>query len=249
MIPCCATSVLRSGFGGTLCRVNSLSDMPEVPGDRSAAVARSSRRGLRRPVLLGALAALFLICCGPLAVGAVDLNALVYPPLPAVNMPNVEEITLDNGLRLYLLVDRSLPLLQGVVRVHGGGYLDPADKIGLGEICGRLMRIGGVILAAFIIFHILHFTTGQLHPAFSKGGAYGNVVLGFKVWWVAVFYIVAMSFLGLHLYHGVWAGARTLGLAKPSPTPMQRRLALGLAVIIWAGFIAVPVGVLLGIVD
>lgn len=116
-------------------------------------------------------------------------------------------------------------------------------------LASRLMRIGGVILAAFIIFHILHFTTGQLHPAFVKGLAYGNVVLGFKVWWVALFYIVAMSFLGLHLYHGVWAGARTLGLTKPNPQPMQRTLALGLAIIIWAGFIAVPLGVLFGIVD
>jgi succinate dehydrogenase / fumarate reductase cytochrome b subunit len=127
------------------------------------------------------------------------------------------------------------------------GYAKQVPQVS--TLASRVMRIGGVILAAFIIFHILHFTTGQLHPAFSKGGAYGNVVLGFKVWWVAVFYIVAMSFLGLHLYHGVWAGARTLGLAKPSPTPMQRSLALGLAIIIWAGFIAVPLGVLFGIVD
>lgn len=116
-------------------------------------------------------------------------------------------------------------------------------------LASRTMRVGGVILAAFLIFHILHFTTGQLHPAFSKTGAYGNVVIGFQVWWVALFYIVAMSFLGLHLFHGVWAGFRTLGVAKPNPMPLERKLALGAAVIIWAGFIAVPLGVLLGIVN
>ena len=127
------------------------------------------------------------------------------------------------------------------------GYVKMEPQIS--TLASRTMRVGGVILAAFLIFHILHFTTGQLHPAFSKGGAYGNVVLGFKVWWVAVFYIVAMSFFGLHLYHGIWAGARTLGVAKPNPMPMERKLALGAAVIIWAGFIAVPIGVLLGIVD
>ncbi len=113
----------------------------------------------------------------------------------------------------------------------------------------RTMRVGGVLLAVFLVFHILHFTTGQLHPAFSKGGAYGNVVIGFGNVWVAIFYIVAMTFFGLHLYHGVWAGVRTLGVAKPNPNPMERKLALGLAIIVWAGFIAVPVGVLLGIVD
>jgi succinate dehydrogenase / fumarate reductase cytochrome b subunit len=116
-------------------------------------------------------------------------------------------------------------------------------------LASRTMRVGGVILAAFLIFHILHFTTGQLHPAFSKTGAYGNVVIGFQVWWVTLFYIVAMSFLGLHLFHGVWAGFRTLGVAKPNPMPLERKLALGAAVIIWAGFIAVPLGVLLGIVN
>ena len=113
----------------------------------------------------------------------------------------------------------------------------------------RTMRVGGIILALFLIYHILHFTTGTLHPAFSRGGAYGNVVLGFERVWVAVFYIVAMSFFGLHLYHGVWAAFRTLGVAKPNPMPLERKLALGLAVITWAGFIAVPIGVLLGLVD
>lgn len=113
----------------------------------------------------------------------------------------------------------------------------------------RTMRVGGIILALFLIYHILHFTTGTLHPAFSRGGAYGNVVLGFERVWVAIFYIVAMSFFGLHLYHGVWAAFRTLGVAKPNPMPLERKLALGLAVITWAGFIAVPIGVLLGLVD
>lgn len=113
----------------------------------------------------------------------------------------------------------------------------------------RTMRVGGIILALFLIYHILHFTTGTLHPAFSRGGAYGNVVLGFERAWVAIFYIVAMSFFGLHLYHGVWAAFRTLGVAKPNPMPLERKLALGLAVITWAGFIAVPIGVLLGLVD
>lgn len=116
-------------------------------------------------------------------------------------------------------------------------------------LASRTMRVGGVILALFLIYHILHFTTGQLHPAFSKGGAYGNVVLGFRAWWVGLFYIVAMSFFGLHLYHGVWAGFRTLGVAKPNPMPLERKLALGVAIVVWAGFIIVPIGVMLGIVN
>jgi succinate dehydrogenase / fumarate reductase, cytochrome b subunit len=119
----------------------------------------------------------------------------------------------------------------------------------IATLASRTMRWGGVVLAVFLVFHILHFTTGQLHPAFSKGGAYGNVVLGFKVWWVTAFYVIAMSLFGLHLYHGVWAGFRTLGVAKPNPMPMERKLALGVAIVTWAGFIIVPIAVALGIVD
>lgn len=151
---------------------------------------------------------------------------------------------------LALAVLHIIASLQLTARARAARPADYAKRVPqVSTLASRLMRVGGIIIAAFLIFHILHFTTGHLHPAFSKGGAYGNVVLGFKVWWVAIFYIVAMSFFGLHLYHGVWAGFRSLGVAKPNPKPMERKLALYAAIIIWAGFIAVPLGVLLGIVD
>ena len=76
-------------------------------------------------------------------VRAVNLDSLVYPPLNPVTIPEIEEIQLANGLRLYLLADKTLPLIQASVRIHGGSYLDPVDKIGLAEICGSLMRSGG----------------------------------------------------------------------------------------------------------
>jgi succinate dehydrogenase / fumarate reductase, cytochrome b subunit len=116
-------------------------------------------------------------------------------------------------------------------------------------LASRTLRLGGVVLALFIVFHLLHFTTGDLHPQFSPHGVYGNVILGFRVWWVSLFYIVAMAALGLHLYHGAWAGFRTLGLAKASPTPIQRKLALAVAVVVWAGFTVIPVAVMLGILS
>ncbi|MEX2181215.1 MAG: succinate dehydrogenase cytochrome b subunit [Gemmatimonadaceae bacterium] len=116
-------------------------------------------------------------------------------------------------------------------------------------IASRTMRVGGVVLALFIVYHLMHFTVGAWHPAFSRGGAYGNVILGFESWWVSLFYIVAMAFLGLHLFHGVWSGFRTLGIAKPSPAPLERRIALAVAITVWAGFTVIPVAVLLGILD
>lgn len=114
-------------------------------------------------------------------------------------------------------------------------------------IASRTMRLGGVLLAAFLIFHLLHFTTGTLHPAFSHTGVYGNVIIGFRSPWVVLFYLAAMAALGLHLFHGAWSGFRTLGLAKDSPTPLHRRIALWLAVGVWAGFTVIPVAVFLEI--
>lgn len=116
-------------------------------------------------------------------------------------------------------------------------------------LASKTMRVGGVILALFIVYHIGHFTVGTFHPAFSHTGVYGNVIIGFQTWWVVLFYVVAMAFLGLHLFHGFWAGFRTLGLQKRSASPIQRSAALWVAVLVWAGFTAIPVAVLLGILN
>jgi succinate dehydrogenase / fumarate reductase cytochrome b subunit len=113
----------------------------------------------------------------------------------------------------------------------------------------RTMRWGGVLLAVFIIYHLGHFTTGAFHPAFSPHGAYGNVILGFRSLPVVLFYLVAMVSLGFHLFHGAWAGFRTLGLSKPSPQPIHRTLALWLAVAVWAGLSVIPLAVYLGFID
>jgi len=120
----------------------------------------------------------------------------------------------------------------------------------------RTMRWGGVLLVVFIILHILHFTTGQVDPARSYGrtdaaghrDVYGNLVASFHIWWVAAFYVLAMIFLGLHLYHGAWSSVRTLGYAKASPRPLHRRVALVIAALVWLGFTIVPLGVLAGII-
>jgi succinate dehydrogenase / fumarate reductase, cytochrome b subunit len=125
-------------------------------------------------------------------------------------------------------------------------------------LASRTMRWGGVLLLVFIVFHILHFTTGTLfpvasspdamYPVFSEHDVYGNVISAFRNPWVTLFYVVAMLFLLLHLFHGAWSSVRTLGLTKPSPDPMQRRVSTLIAVVVWLGFTAVPVAVLLGVI-
>jgi succinate dehydrogenase / fumarate reductase cytochrome b subunit len=117
-------------------------------------------------------------------------------------------------------------------------------------IASRTMRWGGALLLIFIVVHILHFTTGNIRPAgvFSTEDVYANVVTSFRIWWVALFYVVAMIALGLHLFHGAWSSVRSIGVSPASPRPLHRRLSLVIAVFVWAAFTAVPVAVFSGIV-
>jgi|SRR5277367_1826242 len=111
------------------------------------------------------------------------------------------------------------------------------------------MRWGGVLLLVFIIFHLLHFTSGVV--GFAPGqyqdlAVYQNVVAGFSIWYVSVFYILAMAALCLHLDHGIWSGLQTLGW---STTRNQRKLKILsrlIALVIFIGFISVPISVMAG---
>ncbi|MFL5638437.1 MAG: succinate dehydrogenase cytochrome b subunit [Gemmatimonadaceae bacterium] len=112
-------------------------------------------------------------------------------------------------------------------------------------VASRTMRWGGALLFIFIALHILHFTTGTLRPAgvYTPADVYTNVVTSFRIWWVALLYVIAMLALGLHLLHGTWSSVRSIGISPPSPQPLQKRLSLVIALLIWAAFAAVPVAV------
>jgi succinate dehydrogenase / fumarate reductase cytochrome b subunit len=115
-------------------------------------------------------------------------------------------------------------------------------------LASRTIRWGGAFLLAFIVFHILHFTTLSVFPTYSHTDVYGNVVHGFRIWWVVLIYVAAMLFLGLHLYHGTWSALRTIGATRPSPNPLRRRLAALVAAVVTAGFIAIVLAVFTGVI-
>jgi succinate dehydrogenase / fumarate reductase cytochrome b subunit len=114
-------------------------------------------------------------------------------------------------------------------------------------LASRTIRWGGVLILVFLVYHILHFTLGTVHPGFVEGDPYHNVASGFGNPLVVVFYELAMAAVGLHLYHGVWSSGRSLGTSPPSPQPLRRQLALVLAGLVWAGFAVIPLAVYAGI--
>lgn len=112
----------------------------------------------------------------------------------------------------------------------------------------RTMRWSGVVLLGFIVFHLLHLTTGQAHPAFIPGDAYANFVTGFKAPAASAFYVVAQLCLGLHLWHGVWSVTQTLGLVHPRYNTCRRAFASVLTVLVVGVNISYPLAVLAGVI-
>lgn len=112
----------------------------------------------------------------------------------------------------------------------------------------RTMLWSGPIIAAFVIFHVLHLTTGSV-PGLEvrELQPYYNVISGFQHPWVSIFYIVAMALLGMHLYHGLWSMFQSLGIAHPRYTPAFKRFAAIFALFISLGNISIPVAVMTGI--
>lgn len=115
----------------------------------------------------------------------------------------------------------------------------------------RTMYWSGPIILAFVIYHLLHLTAGVVHPGgtFTPGDPYHNVVAGFQVWYVSAWYIFSMILLGLHIRHGAWSMFQSVGMNHPRHTPVLKKAATILAVLIVIGYISIPVSVMLGLVD
>jgi succinate dehydrogenase / fumarate reductase, cytochrome b subunit len=163
----------------------------------------------------------------------------------------IVRIALIVSVILHVLMAYQLTMLSRAGRPIEYRHKQPQ----VSTLASRTMKWGGVLLLVFIIVHILHFTTEQVDPAGWRGmtdrdghrDVYGNIVASFRIWWVSAFYIIAMIALGLHLFHGAWSSVRTLGYAKPTANPLQRRIALAVAALIWLGFTIVPVAVIVGV--
>jgi succinate dehydrogenase / fumarate reductase cytochrome b subunit len=184
-------------------------------------------------------------------------NLLVFRGSAAIN--SYSHFLKSTGELLWAL--RVLLLLAVVLHVIGAIQLTrqsrAARPIGYAKresqvatVASRTMRWGGALLLIFIVVHILHFTTGNISPAgvFSSEDVYANVVTSFRIWWVALFYVVAMIALGLHLFHGAWSSVRSIGVSPASPQPLHRKLSLVIAVFVWAAFTSIPIAVFSGIV-
>ena len=154
------------------------------------------------------------------------------------------------GVRTLLLVSVSLHIAASVQltalkrKARPVGYRKKTSVDS--SYASRTMMWSGPILAAFIVYHLLHFTLGTVHPSFEEGHVYDNVIAGFRVIPVSIAYIVAMILLGMHLNHGVWSMFQSLGVGHPRYSAALRRFANLFSVLVTLGFISIPIAVLAG---
>jgi succinate dehydrogenase / fumarate reductase cytochrome b subunit len=167
-------------------------------------------------------------------------GALLHGPLAEVTL--AIRIVLLVSVVAHVVAAWQLTRLDRAARPVAYGRTEPQTA----TIASRSLRVGGVLLLVFIVYHLLHLTTGDVHPDFVPGDVYHNLVTGLRRPVVAAFYLVAMAALGLHLYHGMWSSLRSLGIARPKPNPLHRPVAQVIAVVVWLGFSVIPVAVLVG---
>jgi len=173
--------------------------------------------------------------------------------LREVGMPGVSYGQLLWLVRIFLLVCVALHITAAVQLTRMSRAARPIGYTTKRDIettwGARTMRWGGVLLVAFIVFHLLHFTGGVVGfgaGQFKDLAVYQNVVAGFAVWPIAIFYIVAMGALCLHLDHGIWSMLQTLGWNTARNEATLQTISRVIAIVVFLGFTSVPVAVMTG---
>ena len=113
-----------------------------------------------------------------------------------------------------------------------------------------IMVWSGLTILAFVIFHILHFTVrvDANLAEIAKESPHAMVIAGFQNWLVVLFYVIAMTLLCSHLAHGTASIFQTLGLRSAKTAGPIQILSNAYALVIWAGFISIPLAIAFGIV-
>jgi succinate dehydrogenase / fumarate reductase, cytochrome b subunit len=148
------------------------------------------------------------------------------------------------ALGLHVWAAASLTVADRAARPVRYREFEPRES----TYASRTMRWSGVLLFAFVVYHLLDLTFGTVNPSFQSGNVFHNVVASFRVVPVALLYVVAMLLLWLHLRHGMWSMLRTLGLGHPRYERMAQRLAALFATVVVAGNVSFPLAVLFGFV-
>lgn len=165
------------------------------------------------------------------------------PLLPAMMGLWIARLVLLGALILHVVTVAQLAMLSAEARPVG--YVKTNRRAA--SLPALWMMFSGGLILVFVIFHILHFTTGTIEIGeFTHGYVYNNLAKSFANPLVAIGYSLVMIVLGFHLNHGIWSLFQTLGLDNPDRNKQLRILSTGITLAIVLGFMAVPLAFMSG---
>jgi len=176
---------------------------------------------------------------------AESLRTLLYPIFPKEGVLWLFRVGLMAMTVIHIWSATVLALRNRKAR--GTIRYEKKREYAAANYASRTMLWGGVLIAMFVIYHLADLTIGSANPDYVAGNVYDNVVYSFERWPVAVFYLITMCFLALHIYHGAWSLFQSLGLANPRYDTWRRWLAVALALAVLIGNSSIPIAVQLGI--
>ncbi|NLT29786.1 MAG: succinate dehydrogenase cytochrome b subunit [Propionibacterium sp.] len=182
------------------------------------------------------------------------LREAFYPILPHKGLLWILRVVLVVSVLLHMW--SAFTLWSRDNKATGGGRRYASSRASKGlqrSFASRTLRWGGVIIALFVIFHILHFTAYIIRPGgMPTDTPYDRVMIGYSPenWWITLIYVVALIMLLFHLRHGIWSALTTLG----ANTSVKARktmdvIAWVVSIVIIGGFLLTPIAVLTGIVS
>jgi succinate dehydrogenase / fumarate reductase cytochrome b subunit len=168
------------------------------------------------------------------------LREIGEPALPRATMLWAARILLLVAVAVHIHAAWSLTRINR--RARPDAYRSKRDYVAA-DFASRTMRWTGVIVALFVVFHLLDLTWGTVNPGFVAGAPYANMVASFQRWPIALVYIVANLALGVHLHHGAWSLFQSMGWRLP----WRRQFAVAFAAIVVVGNLTFPIAVVTGL--
>ncbi|MDN5917433.1 MAG: succinate dehydrogenase cytochrome b subunit [Pseudonocardia sp.] len=175
------------------------------------------------------------------------LRTILEPALPYEGMLWVVRVVLAVSVVAHIV--SAVLLTLRARRARPVKYVGGNHQV-KGSYAARTMRWGGVIIALFVVYHLLDLTTGTLNPNGVHLHVYANVAADFAPsrWYVTLFYVLAVVAVGFHVRHGLWSGLQTLGASNNRRERPLKIVSTVFAVVLTVGFLSVPLAVTFGVV-
>ena len=179
-------------------------------------------------------------------------DSMLYPLLP----PGAGLWLMRIGLLVCILLHMysAITLWNRGHKARGSEHykINVGKKVRAGKTYqAMVMRFGGVVIAVWLIFHLLQFTALKVQPGgtYDALDPYNNMVMAFSVWWVWLFYLIALIAIALHIRHGIFSALATLGLLTRTREFGFKLVGDAVAIVLVVGFMAPPTAILFGAIQ